>query len=66
MLAYYIGVLHPRSASAYAIPVADRARFCQIEDYESGRKRGTDRVAPVPRVVELASEALALRGEMGK
>ena len=31
----------------------------QIEDYESGRKRGTDRLAPVPRVVELACEALA-------
>ena len=31
----------------------------QIADYESGRKRGTDRAAPVPRVVELACKALA-------
>jgi transcriptional regulator with XRE-family HTH domain len=29
-----------------------------IIDYERGKKRGTDRAAPVPRVVELACQAL--------
>jgi predicted transcriptional regulator len=30
----------------------------QIVDYEAGHKRGTDRPAPIPRVVVLACQAL--------
>ena len=30
----------------------------QIVDYEAGHKRGTDRAAPIPRVVALACQAL--------
>ena len=30
-----------------------------VLDYERGFKRGTDRVSPIPRVVELACQALA-------
>jgi transcriptional regulator with XRE-family HTH domain len=29
-----------------------------VIDYERGFKRGTDRAAPVPRIVELACQAL--------
>jgi predicted transcriptional regulator len=30
----------------------------QVLDYETGMKRGTDRAAPIPRVVALACRAL--------
>jgi predicted transcriptional regulator len=35
----------------------------RLYDYEAGMKRGTDRPAPVPRVVELACLALELMVE---
>jgi predicted transcriptional regulator len=32
----------------------------RLYDYEAGMKRGTDRAAPIPRVVELACRALQM------
>jgi predicted transcriptional regulator len=43
-----------KTAAARALGLS-RSR---VLDYESGQKRGTDRAAPIPRVVELACRAL--------
>lgn len=42
------------SAAAEALGIS----VSQITDYQSGVKRGTDRLAPIPRVVALACQAL--------
>lgn len=47
-----LGWTQQQAAEALGISVS------QIIDYESGSKRGTDRAAPIPRVVALACQAL--------
>jgi len=46
-----------KSAAARALGISPS----RLYDYETGMKRGTDRAAPIPRVVELACLALAFR-----
>lgn len=48
-----LGMTQQRAAEALGISVS------QIIDYEAGTKRGTDRPAPIPRVVELACAAIS-------
>lgn len=50
-----LGFSQKRAAEALGISVS------RIADYENGTKRGTDRPAPVPLVVELACAELARR-----
>jgi predicted transcriptional regulator len=45
-----------KAAAARALGLS----LSRVTDYEIGMKRGTDRAAPVPRVVELACRALQL------
>jgi transcriptional regulator with XRE-family HTH domain len=47
-----LGYTQAAAAEALGISVS------QIADYESGTKRGTDRAAPIPRVIALACQAL--------
>jgi transcriptional regulator with XRE-family HTH domain len=47
-----LGYTQQAAAEALGISVS------QLIDYETGRKRGTDRAAPIPRLVALACLAL--------
>lgn len=47
-----LGYTQQAAAAALGISVS------QLIDYETGHKRGTDRAAPIPRVVALACRAL--------
>jgi predicted transcriptional regulator len=44
-----------RKGAAEALGISES----QIIDYETGKKRGTDRLAPIPRAVALACAAVA-------
>jgi transcriptional regulator with XRE-family HTH domain len=45
---------YTQQAAAVALGIS----VSQLADYETGHKRGTDRAAPIPRVVALACLAL--------
>jgi transcriptional regulator with XRE-family HTH domain len=45
-----------RAAAAEALGMSES----QVSKYEAGMKRGTDRVAPMPKYVALACAAIAL------
>ena len=50
----HLGLSKAKAARALGISES------RLYDYEAGMKRGTDRTAPIPRVVELACLALEL------
>ena len=50
----HLGLSKAAAARALGLSVS------RVLDYETGWKRGTDRAAPVPRVVELACRALTM------